>query len=146
MSSTLHQPLHQLTNQPIYLSINPPDAGATACPDVGTLAKKCDVIITMVPATAHVTGILKGNGKQDGNSVFEAAKKGALLIDCSTIDPLASKSLAEEASNAHSLEMIDAPVSGGVTGAAAGTLTFMCGGSDENIAKATPVLEVSCRS
>ena len=58
------------------------DAGATTCPDVGTLAKKCDVIITMVPATAHVTGILKGNGSSDGNSVFEGAKKGSLLIDC----------------------------------------------------------------
>ena len=63
------------------------------------------------------------------------------MIDCSTIDPIASQELSQEAEKDFSLRMIDAPVSGGVTGAAAGTLTFMVGGSDEDVEKATPVLE-----
>jgi 3-hydroxyisobutyrate dehydrogenase len=109
--------------------------GATGCSDVATLAAKCDTIITMVPATAHVTGILKDTG-----GIFANAKKDTLLIDCSTIDPIASASLATEAA-AHGLRMIDAPVSGGVTGAAAGTLTFMVGGSGDNVESATPTLE-----
>ena len=64
----------------------------------------------MVPATKHVQDLMHGG-------IFENAKKGSLLIDCSTIDPLASQALAEEAMNKHGLLMIDAPVSGGVTGA-----------------------------
>eukprot|EP00605_Chrysophyceae_sp_TOSAG23-4_P001775 GSChrysophyteH1.ASY1.ANO1.1964.1 assembled CDS len=93
--------------------------GATGCDSPADLAQRCDTIITMVPATAHVTSLLKG---PDG--IFANAKKGALIIDCSTIDPIASAQLASEAQDA-GLQMIDAPVSGGVTGAAAGTLTFM---------------------
>lgn len=63
------------------------------------------------------------------------AKKGSLIVDCSTIDPIVSKELAEEA-KAHGLDMIDAPVSGGVGGALNGTLTFMVGGSDVGLQKA----------
>ena len=107
--------------------------GATAMPDVASLASACDIIVTMVPATKHVQGLMDGG-------IFENAKKGSLLIDCSTIDPLASQALAEEALG-HGLHMIDAPVSGGVTGAAAGTLTFMVGGHEEDVKRATPVLE-----
>ena len=58
----------------------------------------------MLPATAHVSGVLRG---PDG--IFAHAKKGTLIIDCSTIDPVASKKLNEEA-EAHGLRMIDAPV------------------------------------
>ena len=78
---------------------------------------------------------------QDEAGIFENAKKGSLLIDCSTIDPLASQALAEEAMNKYGLNMIDAPVSGGVTGAAAGTLTFMVGGDEKDVTRATPVLD-----
>jgi 3-hydroxyisobutyrate dehydrogenase len=109
--------------------------GATGCPDVASLAAKCDTIITMVPATAHVTSLLK-----DANGIFAHAKKGTLIIDCSTIDPIASSNLSNEAATM-GLRMIDAPVSGGVTGAAAGTLTFMVGGSDDNVSSATPTLD-----
>lgn len=110
-------------------------AGATGCVDVGSLASRCDTIITMVPATAHVTSLLKDKG-----GIFEKAKKGTLIIDCSTIDPIASQTLACEAAG-HGLRMIDAPVSGGVNGAAAGTLTFMVGGTSETVTAATPVLK-----
>jgi 3-hydroxyisobutyrate dehydrogenase-like beta-hydroxyacid dehydrogenase len=77
----------------------------------------------MLPATAHVTSVLAD--ATDG--IFKHAKAGTLIIDSSTIDPIASKALHMQA-NELSLRMLDAPVSGGVTGAAAGTLTFMVGG------------------
>ncbi len=98
------------------------EAGAKISPTVKNIAQNCDVIITMLPATKHVNGVMKG---PDG--IFENAKAGTLIIDSSTIDPLASKALHVEA-NSKQLKMLDAPVSGGVTGAAAGTLTFMIGG------------------
>ena len=77
----------------------------------------------MVPATQHVKGLLQGS-----NGFFAHAKQNSLFIDSSTIDPTASKELSTEARSL-GFKMIDAPVSGGVTGAAAGTLTFMVGGS-----------------
>ena len=109
--------------------------GATGCSNAGELASKCDIIITMVPATAHVTSLLK-----DADGIFANARKGSLIIDCSTIDPIASQNLAAEAISKE-LRMIDAPVSGGVTGAAAGTLTFMVGGSEDDVARGTPTLD-----
>jgi 3-hydroxyisobutyrate dehydrogenase len=116
-------------------------SGATAMPDVASLASKCDIIITMVPATQHVLSLMKGADGDAAKSIFGNAKKGSLIIDCSTIDPLTSMSLSQEAKDKYGLDLIDAPVSGGVTGAAAGTLTFMVGGSDDCVEKATPVLE-----
>lgn len=103
------------------------DIGATEAADIKSLAKECDVIITMLPASKHVHGVMTG---PDG--IIANAKKGALLIDSSTIDPLVSRSLHEAAASAN-LRMVDAPVSGGVTGAAAGTLTFMVGGTPANL-------------
>ena len=69
-----------------------------------------------------------------------ATPKGALVIDCSTID-VDSARKAHEAGGAAGVLTLDAPVSGGVGGATAGTLTFMCGGSDEAFARAKPILE-----
>jgi 3-hydroxyisobutyrate dehydrogenase len=100
------------------------------------LAANCDYIITMLPATAHVNSVLL----DVENGVFRHAKKGALIIDSSTIDPLASKALHQQA-NDLSLRMLDAPVSGGVTGAAAGTLTFMVGGDKSTLDDAQDILE-----
>lgn len=108
--------------------------GAKVADTVAELAKNCNIIVTMLPATAHVTGTLEG---PDG--VFENAAEGTLIIDSSTIDPIASKELhCKAAGKGHA--MIDAPVSGGVGGALNGTLTFMVGGSSENLNKARPVL------
>lgn len=89
-----------------------------------------EAVITMLP-----------NGKILGAVTAEivpAAEKGAVLIDCSTVDVDASRS-AHEAAKAAGLLSVDAPVSGGIGGAAAGTLTFMCGGSDEAFAAAAPL-------
>jgi 3-hydroxyisobutyrate dehydrogenase len=97
--------------------------GAHAAISPVQLAKECNVIVIMVPATQHVIGLLRGP-----NGIFNQAQPGTLIIDSSTIDPITSKELIQEA-RSRNLKMIDAPVSGGVTGAAAGTLTFMVGGS-----------------
>lgn len=78
--------------------------GAKAASSPVQLAKESQVVITMVPATAHVRGLLQGP-----NGLFAAASRDTLFIDSSTIDPMASKELVAEA-HSKGLKMIDAPV------------------------------------
>jgi 3-hydroxyisobutyrate dehydrogenase len=92
-----------------------------------------DVVITMLPAAQHVLDVYR-------NHVFGHAPASALLIDCSTIDVASARTVEEEAS-AKGYEMVDAPVSGGIAAAAAGTLAFMVGGSDEAFARAKPIID-----
>lgn len=96
-------------------------------------ASGADAVVTMLPSSPHVRDVYE-------KSVFGAAAPGALLIDCSTIDPATTKSLAAGAS-ARKLRMVDAPVSGGVGGAEAGSLTFMVGGSGADFEAAKPLLQ-----
>jgi 3-hydroxyisobutyrate dehydrogenase len=91
-----------------------------------------DVVITMLPAGEHVALVWK--------DVLPAAKKGALFIDCSTID-VANARAAHALAADHGIASLDAPVSGGVGGAKAATLTFMVGGSAEAFARGKPILE-----
>ena len=91
-----------------------------------------DVVITMLPAGTHVLAVYK--------DIVPSAPAGCLFIDSSTID-VASAREAHELATAQGMLTIDAPVSGGVGGASAGTLTFMAGGSDEAFAKAEPILQ-----
>jgi 3-hydroxyisobutyrate dehydrogenase len=95
-----------------------------------------DYIVTMLPAGAHVRAVYMGD-----NGVLAHAKAGAMLMDCSTIDVSTSREVITQASEA-GFDMVDAPVSGGVGGAAAGTLTFMCGGEGRAFARAKPLLDV----
>ena len=94
-----------------------------------------EAVITMLPAGPHVAGIYGG-----GDGIIAGAAKGALLIDCSTIDVATARSVGAEAAKS-GFDMVDAPVSGGVGGATAATLTFMVGGSDEGFARAEPLLK-----
>ena len=110
-------------------------AGAKKAGSPAEAVKDADVIVTMLPAGKHVRGAYGGQG-----GLIKSAKKGALLIDCSTIDVESARAVAQEAADA-GLEMVDAPVSGGVGGAAGGTLTFMVGGPDGAFARAKPILE-----
>ena len=110
-------------------------AGATTVPNAADTAADADVILTMLPAGQHVRSVWL-----EKDRVLAAAKPGALLIDSSTIDPETSRTVVAAAA-ARGLDMIDAPVSGGVGGATAGTLTFMCGGTDAAFARAKPYLE-----
>jgi 3-hydroxyisobutyrate dehydrogenase-like beta-hydroxyacid dehydrogenase len=109
--------------------------GAKRSPSVEALAANCSTIITMLPATQHVSGVLKGP-----QGIFANAKPNTLIIDCSTIDPVASKEFNAEALAAGH-RMIDAPVSGGVAGATAGTLTFMVGGEEKTFQDSKQYLE-----
>lgn len=109
--------------------------GARAAASVPDAVKGAEVIVSMLPAGKHVIGVYFG---PDG--VAEHAPKGALLIDCSTIAVTDAREAHAKAEAAGFL-MVDAPVSGGVAAAEAGTLTFMAGGTDEAFAKAEPVLK-----
>lgn len=113
-------------------------AGGLAAGSASDAATGADIIITMLPAGEHVREVWLHQG-----GLIEVARAGGtrpLLIDCSTID-VASARVVEEAARAAGLEMLDAPVSGGTVGAAAGTLTFMVGGSEAAFARGEPVLK-----
>jgi 3-hydroxyisobutyrate dehydrogenase len=91
-----------------------------------------DAVVTMLPGGRHVVA--------SWADFLPSAPRDALVIDCSTID-VDSARRAHEAGAAAGVKTLDAPVSGGVGGATAGTLTFMCGGSDAAFARAKPILE-----
>jgi len=110
-------------------------AGATAAAKPADAARDVDVIVTMLPAGAHVRSVYLGD---DG--LIATAAKGTLMIDCSTIDVATAREVIA-AATAAGHAMIDAPVSGGVGGAEAGTLTFMVGGADDAFERAKPFLE-----
>jgi 3-hydroxyisobutyrate dehydrogenase len=109
--------------------------GAIAGNNLANMAKDADMMITMVQTGEQVSGICLGD---DG--LFAHAKPGTLYADCSSIDIATCRSLHEHAEKA-GICMVDAPVSGGMKGAEAGTLTFMVGGSEENYSKIKPILE-----
>jgi 3-hydroxyisobutyrate dehydrogenase len=93
-----------------------------------------EAVITMLPAGRHVEQVYLGDG-----GILGAAAAGTLFIDCSTIDVATARRVAE-AAEAAGMAMVDAPVSGGVGGAEAATLTFMVGGSPEAFTRAEPLL------
>lgn len=92
-----------------------------------------EMVITMLPAGKHVSMVYA--------DVMKHAQAGTLFIDCSTIDVDTARQVIA-AAHENGFEMIDAPVSGGVGGATAGTLTFMCGGTEEAFARAKVVLDI----
>ncbi len=106
--------------------------GATIANSAGSAAKEANCIVTMLPAGKHVTDVYF-------EEVFKTASKGTLMIDCSTIDVATSRTIHDKAATSSFL-MVDAPVSGGVGGAASGTLTIMVGGTDESFNKAEEIL------
>lgn len=111
------------------------EAGATAATSPAALAQAdVELIITMLPAAAHVKGVYLGD---DG--LLAHVHPDVLLIDSSTIDPQSAREVAA-AAHQHGNPMLDAPVSGGTGGAAAGTLTFMVGGEAADFARAQPIL------
>lgn len=97
-----------------------------------------EVVISMLPAGGHVRAVYTGADGVPGG-VLAAAPPGALLIDSSTIDVETARAVSEAAAKA-GFAMVDAPVSGGVGGADAATLTFMVGGTAEAFARAEPIL------
>jgi 3-hydroxyisobutyrate dehydrogenase len=109
------------------------EKGAHKAASAAEAVKQAEIVITMLPAGKHVREVYE-------KDVLPNAGKGTLLIDCSTIDVDSARHVAALAQKG-GLEMIDAPVSGGVGGATAGTLTFMSGGPQAAFDKARPILE-----
>ena len=105
------------------------------CSDSLQASKEIDVLITMLPNGEAVSSVF------NSESLLENIDPSVLIIECSTINPKTSKELSLKASS-FNLEMIDAPVSGGVKGAEEAGLTFMVGGSVENVEKAKPILSM----
>ncbi|GAA4877353.1 3-hydroxyisobutyrate dehydrogenase [Ferrimonas pelagia] len=120
------QAVHELAEQ-----------GAIPCHTSCGAVAGAEVAITMLPAGVHVRSLYLGQGEERG--LLAKAAADTLLIDCSTIDA-ASALAVSDAANQAGLAFVDAPVSGGTAGAAAGTLTFICGGSDAGFARAKPIL------
>ena len=111
------------------------DLGCEAASSAGDCARGVDVVITMLPSSPHVRSAYLGE-----YGVIAKAAPGTPLIDCSTIDPLTAREVAMDAL-AKQCPMVDAPVSGGVGGAEAGTLTFMVGGEAKDFEAARPILQ-----
>ncbi len=109
------------------------EAGCGVAASAADAVKDADVVITMLPAAQHVRKVFH-------DDVAPNAKKGALLIDCSTIDVASAREVGE-ALNALGFDFVDAPVSGGIAAAAAGTLALMVGGTDAQFERARPFLE-----
>ncbi|MEM8877793.1 MAG: 3-hydroxyisobutyrate dehydrogenase [Pseudomonadota bacterium] len=116
------------------------EAGGLSAPSPQQAVSDADTVITMLPAGSHVRAIYLGD---DG--LIAAASAGTLFIDCSTIDVASAREVAAAAAAAGHA-MLDAPVSGGVGGAEAGTLTFMVGGTDESFARGEPIIQAMAKT
>ncbi len=110
-------------------------AGAAAAASADAAAADAEVVVTMLPAGQHVRQVYLGE-----QGLLKSVKPGTLCIDSSTIDVATAREV-QVAAKAARVDFLDAPVSGGVVGATAGTLTFMVGGENDAFARAKPILE-----
>ncbi len=124
--------LHDLKNPPFSLV----EAGATVCTSAAQVAMRADIIIIMVPDTPHVEAALFG---EDG--VAESLVAGKLVVDMSSISPIATKTFADRI-NALGCDYLDAPVSGGEVGAKAASLTIMVGGPEQAFERMLPLFSL----
>ncbi|MGF1719002.1 3-hydroxyisobutyrate dehydrogenase [Vibrio kyushuensis] len=113
--------------------------GAKVASSVEQVIQGADTVITMLPAGEHVRAVYLGD-HDGGKGLLNLVADGTFLIDSSTIDPESARLVGNEA-HKKGLEFVDAPVSGGVAGAKAATLTFIVGGSDVGFSKAQTVLK-----
>lgn len=112
------------------------NSAAIVCSNAAEVASKADIIITMVPDTPDVEKVLFGE-----NGIATGISKGKIVVDMSSISPIASKEFAQRI-NALGCEYLDAPVSGGQLGAKGATLSIMVGGSEATFAKVKPIFEL----
>jgi 3-hydroxyisobutyrate dehydrogenase len=111
--------------------------GGQAAAGIADAVQGAETVITMLPAGRHVRAVL--------GEVFGLLPEGTLVIDCSTIDVATARDM-HEAAEARNLPHLDAPVSGGITGATGGTLTFMVGGAARDVLRAGDLLGVMGRA
>lgn len=115
-------------------------AGAHPCSTNREIARNSDVVITMLPDSPEVEEVVLG---KDG--VLEGIRSGSLFIDMSTIDPSTAQNI-HSAMKKKGVDVLDAPVSGGQTGAESGGLSIMAGGSEKAFGRAKPLFEVMGKS
>lgn len=111
------------------------EAGATKAESLQQSVQRSDWAISMLPASQHVCDVYLGD-----QGLLQHMQASTTIIDCSTIDAETAVRLAQDASS-YDISVMDAPVSGGVAGAVAGTLSFLCGGSEGTFTKAKPILQ-----
>lgn len=111
-------------------------AGAEAAKASSEIGRRCNVILTMLPNSTHVESVICGD-----EGVLKTAMPGTIIIDMSSIAPLASQRIAAACAGA-GVRMLEAPVSGGEPKAIAGTLSFMCGGDPEIFEQCLPLLKL----
>lgn len=133
MAANLVKAGHDVTGYDIH---TPMPEGVIAAISAAGAAKGAEVVITMLPNGAIL--------REVAAALIPAMEKGAVLCDCSTVDVASARAVATEAAKA-GLMALDAPVSGGVGGAAAGTLTFMAGGAAAAFDKVKPLFDVMGR-
>jgi 2-hydroxy-3-oxopropionate reductase len=129
--------VHNRSQEPVRSLVS---AGAKAAGSPADVAADADVVITVVPDSPDVEDVVLG---EDG--VFSTARQGLLLIDMSTIRPDTARQIGE-AARARGVRFLDAPVSGGETGAKEATLSIMVGGAAEDFEAALPVLQTLGRT
>lgn len=113
--------------------------GAARAESPAAAAAQAEIVLTCVSDTPDVEAVLLDPAR--GAGVIAGLKRGGLVIDCSSIEPEATRRMAQRF-RAGGVGFVDAPVSGGSEGAIKGTLTVMCGGSEEDFERAQPVLQV----
>lgn len=130
MAANLASAGHQVTGFDLTA---PCPQGVACASNAADAATGADVVITMLPNGAILRDVAA--------SVLPAMREGAVLCDCSTVDVDSARAVAQQAVGA-GLGALDAPVSGGVGGASAGTLTFMVGGSEDAFATVLPLFDI----
>lgn len=141
MAANLVRAGHRVTGFDLDPAVRGPaeDSGVEVAVGAAEAVRGAEVIITMLPGGRHVLGCYTGSDGAPG--IVRSAAPGAVFVDCSTIDVSSAREAHAIVADAGHLG-VDAPVSGGVVGAAAATLTFMAGGSAEAVAAAEPILAV----
>lgn len=130
MAANLAVAGHQVTG---FDLLTPCPDGVSKAQNAAECASGQDVVITMLPNGAILQSVAA--------EIIPVMDKGAAFVDCSTVDVESARSVAADAAKS-GLLAVDAPVSGGIGGASAGTLTFMAGGSDAAFAKAEPLFDI----
>jgi len=124
--------VHSAGKIPVFLA----EQGATICTNARGVAERADIIFVMVPDTPDVEKVLF-----HPNGVAEGLSKGKVLVDCSSIDPIATREFAKRIAKL-GCDYVDAPVSGGEVGAKAATLSIMVGGTEDAFARVAPLLKL----
>lgn len=138
MASNLLKAQHEVAVYDIVPSLveSISEQGGIACKSAAEVLCGADLVISMLPASQHVESLYLG-----AEGIMPLIDTSSMVIDCSTISP-ASSNKVSAAAQARGIAMLDAPVSGGVGGSVAGSLTFIVGGTEADLEKVRPILEI----